>query len=1011
MTMAKKNVLFLILTLILLFRCAPKMVKKPLYDYSGMTREQIKVHKKIEKFITVAQKTGHPLKLSPRTRIDSLRIDKKRKQLVVDFNKAFSYTALRPENVARTYSLVKELLGRKYRDYRLVLRSLQVPIRELIPNFFRKSPQEYDLHRLARPAPRPPQLVRPVRDWQAPAGLQGMNVAVWNSHGWYFNRSVGRWEWQRPRLFETVEDLLSTSFVLPYLVPMLENAGANVFLPRERDVQTHQVVVDNDGGSGGQSFSEQNKDAEHQWQTGEEPGFAVGSGVYPDSMNPFRLGTYRRTMSDTVVTASVIWTPDIPASGEYAVYISFHAADSNVTDARYTVRHAGGESAFLVNQQIGGSTWVYLGTFKFLKGLHPETGSVVLTNQSAQAGLTVTADAVRFGGGMGNVAREGKVSGRPRFIEGARYYLQYAGFPDSLVYDLNGGRNDYKDDYQGRPEFVNYLKGAPFGPNGHRQAKGLGIPVDVSLAFHTDAGIARGDTVIGTLAIYSVVDADTEKVFPDSVSRLANRDLADLVQTQVVNDVRATLNPQWNRRSLLDATYSEAYRPNVPAMILELLSHQNFNDMRFALDPRFRFVAARAVYKGILRFLATQYGRKYVVQPLPVTHFCAQMDTLGRAVLRWKPQADPLEPGAGAEKYLVCTRVDSFGFDDGRLVSEPRFVSEPLQPGRIYSFKVYAVNAGGRSFPSEILSVCRLNDARPLVVIVNGFDRVAPPQSFNWNGMSGFLNMEDGGVPDRFDVAFTGNQFDFNDRSPFRMNDAPGHGASYADFETKIIPGNTFDFVYVHGKAIASAGHSFVSCSDEAVMAGMIDLTDYRIADIILGEEKEDRQGRAAADSSRSSPFKTFPAELAYAVRKFAQNGGRFFVSGAYVGTDLFAGRGERSWQRRFGEDILRIYWVTDHAARTGRVSPALNDSLGFPTIQFNSGYHPRIYTVEAPDAINPINGSRTILRYAENGFSAATAYSGAFRNVVFGFPFETILSEQIRTKVMQVVLNFLSKD
>ncbi len=34
--------------------------------------------------------------------------------------------------------------------------------------------------------------------------------------------------------------------MLPYLVPMLENSGAVVMLPRERDVQKNEVIVDND---------------------------------------------------------------------------------------------------------------------------------------------------------------------------------------------------------------------------------------------------------------------------------------------------------------------------------------------------------------------------------------------------------------------------------------------------------------------------------------------------------------------------------------------------------------------------------------------------------------------------------------------------------------------------------------------------------------------------------------------------------------------------------------------
>ena len=50
----------------------------------------------------------------------------------------------------------------------------------------------------------------------------------------------------RSALWQTCEDLYTQSYVLPYLVPMLENAGACVLLPRERDVQKYEVLADND---------------------------------------------------------------------------------------------------------------------------------------------------------------------------------------------------------------------------------------------------------------------------------------------------------------------------------------------------------------------------------------------------------------------------------------------------------------------------------------------------------------------------------------------------------------------------------------------------------------------------------------------------------------------------------------------------------------------------------------------------------------------------------------------
>lgn len=71
----------------------------------------------------------------------------------------------------------------------------------------------------------------------------------------------------------------------------------------------------------------------------------------------------------------------------------------------------GGVTEFKVNQKIGGGTWVYLGTFEFDKG-NNDYGMVVLSNESSEHGV-VCADAVRFGGGMGNISRGGKISGLP----------------------------------------------------------------------------------------------------------------------------------------------------------------------------------------------------------------------------------------------------------------------------------------------------------------------------------------------------------------------------------------------------------------------------------------------------------------------------------------------------------------------------------------------------------------------------------------------------------------------
>ena len=261
--------------------------------------------------------------------------------------------------------------------------------------------------------------------------------------------------WQRARLFQTVEDLGPLAFTIPYLIPMLENAGANVFVPRERDFQTNEVIVDNDFNNK-DSYKEKTFSEQSGWKTSAQNGFALKNLTIKEGENPFKNGTSRYIKSMINPLATAEWLPDIPVKGNYAVYISYSSSDTNVTDAHYKVMHSGGETEFVVNQTIGGGTWIYLGNFKFDKG-RKNTQGVLLSNQSKDLDKIVSADAVRFGGGMGIVERNGTTSGRPKFVEGSRYWLQYAGMPDTLTYNLNNDKDDYKDDYQSRAEYGNYL--------------------------------------------------------------------------------------------------------------------------------------------------------------------------------------------------------------------------------------------------------------------------------------------------------------------------------------------------------------------------------------------------------------------------------------------------------------------------------------------------------------------------------------------------------------------------
>ena len=138
---------------------------------------------------------------------------------------------------------------------------------------------------------------------------------------------TSQWRWQRPSLFCTNEDLFTQTIVVPYLIPMLENAGAVVFTPRERDWQRHEVIVDNDQIAPLINYQEQNY--RKPWTKTAAPGFAYHEGFYHDGENPFIAGTAR--MAETTRSKSKISTasyqPNLPEEGRYAVYVSYQTIE------------------------------------------------------------------------------------------------------------------------------------------------------------------------------------------------------------------------------------------------------------------------------------------------------------------------------------------------------------------------------------------------------------------------------------------------------------------------------------------------------------------------------------------------------------------------------------------------------------------------------------------------------------------------------------------------------------
>ncbi len=882
--------------------------------------------------------------------------------VVARFSRDLGDGPVRPATVAAFERAVADAVASVYPGAPVRVETRGDALSALVPNAERL-PAQRDPSRVFAPPVDGPALVRPADGARRPtAGMDGRHVALWPSHGWIYNGASGEWGWQRPRLFTTVEDLLTVGLVTRELAPMLDRAGAVTLLARERDTAPEAVVDD-----GAPGYSETGR-----WAAG-AAGFGLRA-AYGAGDNPFRLGTTREGAGGATAT----WRPDLPAAGPYAVHVSYGAGPDRSDAARYRVDHAGGTTEVLVNQTMGGGTWVYLGTFDFQAGT---AGAVTLV---ADAGATVSADAVRFGGGDGNVRRGRGTSGRPRWTEAARYYEQFAGAPPS-VYNVTGSSSDdYTDDFRSRAEWANWLRGAPFGPTGDRDLAGLGIPVDAVLAWHTDAGVDR-DGLIGTLAIYNVPGMDSTRVFPNGVSRLANRDLTDAVQTAVVEDVRRLYTAGWPRRPMWDRAYSEATRPTVPSVLLELLSHQNYRDMRHALDPRFRFDAARAVYKGLGRYLAEQRGQAFVPQPLRPTHVYALLEG-DQVTLGWRPQPDPLEPDALPTAYVVYTRDGEVGWDSGRRVEGTTARVPAPPPGVVRSYRVAGANAGGEGRPSEALAVGRAPGASGRVLIVDGFDRVAPPDAVDWPGRAGFLDPV--GVPEGRGVITTGAQINFDPSDEYDSDASPGWGASGSALEGTPVMGNSRDHAAVHGRALLVAGRSFSSASDEAVADGAIGLADHQAVDLVLGLER--RTAWPDPGDPRPPAFEALPAALRDRLGSYLDGGGALVVSGAHWASDAASDPASAAWVRaHLGAEAGGVV-----EPGSGASALALEETL----VPFAAEFGPDRAAVRRPDVLVAVPGAQVVRSFADSERGAAVQHG---RAVSFSVPLEAVLDDRLRAALL----------
>lgn len=901
----------------------------------------------------------------------------------------FNEQAFTSDIVEGIYDRVRSFLPDSISKFKIEISTAGRLIEDMVPNGYRKNnpdksrmwDKEYSDN---------PWMKNESTEMTSDKGFKGSHLAVWQSHGRFYKAARHTWDWQRPRLYCTTEDLFTQTFVIPYIIPMLENAGAVVYTPRERDWQNHEVIIDNDAPSQDGLYSEKTL-GKTSWLQSDSAGFAQTRDTYSISDNPFREGTARQTETapSSKEVSSVTWTPYIPQSGQYAVYVSYQTLPRSVSDAHYQVWHKGVMTEYMVNQRIGGSTWVYLGTFDFDEGMN-DGSCVVLTNQSGEKGV-ISADAVRFGSGMGNILGGGTVSGLPRWAEASRYYTQWAGLSQK-VYDHYHGTDDYKDDLYSRPRAVNELAG---GSMFVQDSTGRNVPFELAIAFHSDAGYSRDGTLSGSLSACTtkrikfhkivitspgtsfITTPDTSFITtpdtlapptpPDSltyytgIDRYASHDISSTLLSGLSSDLSEY---GWPIRPVLDKDYCETREPTIPSAILEILSHENFFDMCLGYDPQFKFDFARSVYKSLLRYVSATHKREYVVQPLPVKDFSAVLsDDEEQAELSWTPVEDPLEPTASPQYYIVYTRTDDNGFDNGTKVRGTS-CRLSIRKGHIYSYKVVAGNKGGVSFPSEILSVYSAPDNEGTILIVNAFTRLEGPARINTGNKLGFDLDRDPGVQYGLFAGFCGRQKVFSTQHIGSSGgNATGHSGD--ELEGRLIMGNTFDYPFVHGNAIKDVGgHSFCSVSSGAVSDGRVRLQSFSLADVICGVQKN------------------YDDDFVAALAHYADKDRPLLITGANIDT-LW------SFVPRPCNRVRKDGFVTDP------------DSVY--TYSYFSEMNEQSYSVPTQSAFSA-DGTTSLLVYPDHACAAAVRH----KTLVCGIPLESFRTRQERTNLMSLFLTSL---
>lgn len=714
---------------------------------------------------------------------------------------------------------------------------------------------------------------------------------------------------------------------LNYLVRYLYNAGATVVPFRPVGYQTAEVVLDND--DPGVTFS-------GAWTDN------TTAPQYYENGQTLSGVAYRWATTDTAGTATARYSPAIPATGFYPVYAWPPDGTDRVRQA-YDVTHSGGTTRVLVDHRLVGKGWVWLGNYHFEAGTN---GYVEISSASPDTGVVI-ADAIRIGNGMGDLVGVGPntVSGYSREEEASRYWaeseagLNAVGLP-SAIWDCCP--SDISD---------NVGTAARWGAVMNRQDVNDDRWRRIYLDLHTNAAGCNPPPcgAKGTIALVHDNLKTTHQVQYATI--LGDKVEADMLQ------LSGSFEYPWAARSNpYSGDYGSISTANngneFDSTLLEVAFHDNIEDTANLLNPTVRAAVARSTVNAMIMFLSGLPGSTIplIFPPEPPDGIMAIAESATSVRLSWQvpPSGGPY--GDAPTAYKLYRSANGYGFDNGMEVGDvTSILLNGLSPGDTLYLRVTAVNTGGESMPSETLAVRPAPLGSPRVLIVNGFDRVSrltvPRQTIPAGVM----------------------------RRPI------------------IERTNTRNYVIQHAEALAGAGLSFDSSSDERAEDEAVLLANYDAVVWILGTEGLEAPALTATEQAL--------------LTSYLNAGGRLFITGSEIAADL----DDQNRGRVFFETMLGGNFLANDSGSKRANGITGTVFAGLPAFYFGAS-DASPYEVALPDAINPQPGAVTAMRYvARIPHSAGIQFDpGAYRAITIGFPFESILEPSDRLFVMRRAMAWL---